>query len=130
MYTGELTDENISSIFRDAADFMRRELHCGAHTLYAYAIDGLIASAYASDYIFKPITQHLEAPNVEELYQRALSGMIYNNVAKPCEDLDTVALLLVNGFCVVLFPEVGAIAFEVRTPDKRGTSRKKRTNRL
>ena len=122
MYTGKLNDENISCIFRDAADFMRRELHCADHTLYAYAIDGLIASAYASDYIFKPITQHLEAPTMEQLYERALSGMIYNNVAKPCEDLDAAAMLLVNGFCVVLFPEVGAIAFEVRTPDKRGTS--------
>ena len=122
MYTGKLSDENISHIFRDAADFMRRELRCGDHTLYAYAIDGLIASAYASDYIFKPITQHLKAPTMVQLYERALDGMIYNNVAKPCEDLDAVALLLVNGFCVVLFPEVGAIAFEVRTPDKRGTS--------
>lgn len=122
MYTGKLSDENISCIFRDAADFMRRELHCSGHTLYAYAIDGLIASAYASDYIFKPITQHLQGRTMTELYQRALDGMIYNNVAKPCEDLDTVALLLVNGFCVVLFPEVGALAFEVRTPDKRGTA--------
>ena len=122
MYTGKLSDENIGHIFRDAADFMRRQLHCGEHILYAYAIDGLIASAYASDYIFKPITKHLNAPTMSELYQRALDGMIYNNVAKPCADLDTVALLLVNGFCVVLFPEVGAIAFEVRTPDKRGTS--------
>lgn len=122
MYTGKLTDENISHIFRDAADFMRRSLQCGEHTLYAYAIDGLIASAYASDYIFKPITQHLTAPTMEQLYENALSGMIYNNVAKPCEDLDTTALLLVNGFCVVLFPGVGAIACEVRTPDKRGTS--------
>ena len=122
MYTGNLTDENISHIFRDAADFMRRSLQCGEHTLYAYAIDGLIASAYASDYIFKPITQNLTAPTMEALYENALSGMIYNNVAKPCEDLDTAALLLVNGFCVVLFPGVGAIACEVRTPDKRGTS--------
>ena len=30
------------------------------------------------------------------------------------------AFLLVNGFCVVLFPGVGAIGFEVKTPDKRG----------
>jgi len=121
-YPGPVTDKNISYIFRDAADFIRRELRCGEHTIYAYAIDGLIASAYASDYIFKPITQHLQAPTMEELYQHALKGMIYNNVANPCKDLDSVALLLVNGFCVVLFPEVGAIGFEVRTPDKRGTS--------
>lgn len=122
MYTGELTDENISHIFRDAADFMRRELRCGEHTLYAYAIDGLIASAYASDYIFKPITQHLVGSTMKDIYENALAGMIYNNVAKPCSDLDAAALLLVNGFCVVLFPETGALAFEVRTPDKRGTS--------
>lgn len=121
-YHGALTDENISSIFRDAADFIRRELRCGKYTLYAYAIDGLIASAYASDYIFKPITQHLQGSSIKELYQNAINGMIYNNVAKPCEDLNAVAMLLVNGFCVVLFPDVGAIAFEVRTPDKRGTS--------
>lgn len=121
-YSGKLTDENISNIFRNAADFIRRELRCGEHTLYAYAIDGLIASAYASDYIFKPITQHLHGSSMEELYRHAMDGMIYNNVASGCTDLDTVALLLVNGFCVVLFPNVGAIGFEVRTPDKRGTS--------
>ena len=121
-YPGPLTDENISHIFRDAADFIRRELRCGEHILYAYAIDGLIASAYASDYIFKPITQHLRGDSMHQLYERAMDGMIYNNVAKPCSDLDQTALLLVNGFCVVLFPDVGAIAFEVRTPDKRGTS--------
>ncbi len=117
-----MTDENISHIFRGAADFIRRELHCGDHTIYAYAIDGLIASAYASDYIFKPITQHLRGSTMQELYDRAMTGMIYNNVATPCKDLENVSFLLVNGFCVVLFPGVGAIGFEVRTPDKRGTS--------
>lgn len=121
-YFGEMTDENISGIFDGAADFIRRELRCGEHTLYAYAIDGLIASAYASDYIFKPITNHLQGDTMAQLYRGALDGMIYNNVAKPCEDLDAVALLLVNGFCVVLFPGMGAVAYEVRTPDKRGTS--------
>lgn len=121
-YPGSLSDQNIRHIFRDAADFMARELHCGKHTLYAYAIDGLIASAYASDYIFKPITQHLQGETMQDLYQHAMTGMIYNNVARPCTDLDTVALLLVNGFCVVLFPGVGAIGFEVRTPDKRNTA--------
>lgn len=122
MYTGKLSDENISAIFRDAADFIRRQLHCGNHTLYVYAIDGLIASGAASDYVIKPITQQLNAPTMSVLYQKALGEVIYNAVAKPCEDLDTAARLLVNGFCLVLFPGVGALAFEVKTPDKRGTS--------
>lgn len=119
-YFGEMTDANVSNIFRDAADFIRRELRCGAFTIYAYAIDGLIAAAYASDYIFKPITQHLTADSMEALYRRSMDGMIYNCVAVPCEDLDRIAFLLVNGFCVVLFPGVGAIGYEVKTPDKRG----------
>ena len=121
-YPGLVTDENIRAIFSDAADFIRRQLRCEDHILYAYAIDGLIASGDASQYIFRPITEHLRGDVMLTLYQNAQSGMIYNSVAVPCKDLDTVARLLVNGFCVVLFPGVGALAFEVKTPDKRGTS--------
>ena len=121
-YAGELTDENISRIFNGAADFQRRVLRCGEYTLIAYAIDGLIASSAASEYIFRPITESLQGNSMQELYQAALTGSIYNNVATPCADLSQAALLLVNGFCVVLFPGTGALAFEVRTPDKRGTS--------
>lgn len=120
--SGEMNDVNICSIFEDASDFVRRELRCGEHKLYAYAIDGLIAAADASDYIIKPITQHLQADTMQKLYDRAMQGQIYNSVAVPCDDLNKVAFLLVNGFCVVLFPGVGAIGFEVKTPDKRGTS--------
>lgn len=121
-YGGEMRDENISQIFQGAADFIRRELLCGKHRLYAYAIDGLIASGQASDYIFKPIIQNLSGDSMEQLYRQAMSGVIYNCVAVACEDVDQIARLLVNGFCVVLFPDVGAVAYEVKTPDKRGTS--------
>lgn len=120
MYPGELTDKNICEIFQDAGDFVRRKLRCGEFTLVAYAIDGLTSGADASDYIFKPITRHLQGNTMQELFDGALNGMIYNSVANACQDLDTVALKLVNGFCVVLFPQVGAIAFEVKTGEKRG----------
>lgn len=120
MFTGPINDANISSIFRQAGDFIRRELRCGEFTLYAYAIDGLTSGGDASEYIFKPISQQLAAGSMQELYDRALYGVIYNSVASPCEDLDSVAMKLVNGFCVVLFPGAGAIAYEVKTGDKRG----------
>lgn len=122
VYPGEMTDENIRDIFRDAADFIHRELRCGTFRLYAYAIDGLIAAATASDYIFKPIVQNMSGDSMESLYKKAMAGGIYNAVAVPCNDLTNMAFLLVNGFCVVLFPGVGAIGFEVKTPDKRGPS--------
>ena len=122
MYPGVLTHENICAIFSGAADFIFRRLICENHTLYAYAIDGLVSGADASEYIFKPITEHLSAPSLAQLYAKALHGSIYNIVAKPCQTLDDVANYLVNGFCVVLFPGEGAIAYEVKTGEKRGMS--------
>ncbi|MBQ3215529.1 MAG: spore germination protein [Oscillospiraceae bacterium] len=121
MYRGELTDENIRSIFGGASDFVARELRFGLRTVYYYAIDGVIAANTASDYVIKPLTA-LQADSMQELYECALHGNVYNSVADACGDLDTVALKLVNGFCVVLFPEVGAVAYEVKTPEKRGLS--------
>lgn len=122
MYFGEVTDPNIRHIFRDAGDFIVRPLKCGKFTLYAYAIDGLTSGADTSEYVIKPITDNLRGDTVQALYTSALRGRVYNSVADPCRDLDTVALKLVNGFCVVLFPGAGAIAFEVKTGEKRGIS--------
>lgn len=120
MYPGDMTDKNISAIFDGAGDFQRRELDCSKWTLYAYAIDGLTSGGDISHYVFKPITEHLTANSMEELYCFALKGMVYNSVANACKNLDDVARKLVNGFCVILFPGVGAIAFETKTSDKRG----------
>lgn len=121
-YPGPVTDENIQNIFRGAGDFIHRRLQCGKFTLYAYAIDGLTAAAYIADYVFKPISEQLRGESMEELYTAALHGVVYSTVADACKDLDTVANKLVNGFCVVLFPGVGAIAYEHKTPEKRSLS--------
>ncbi len=119
MYPGALTHENICEIFTDASDFIIRPMNCGSMLLYTYAIDGLTSGGDISDYVIKPITEHLQGADMHALYANALRGMIYNGVADPCGDLDTVALKLVNGFCVVLFPGVGAIAFEAKTSVQR-----------
>ena len=115
-------DPDIRALFGNAGDFMARELSCCGFTLYAYAIDGLTSGGDTSEYVFKPLAQHLVGENMEQLYENALRGGVYNSVAEPCKDLDDVALKLVNGFCVVLFPGTGAIAFEVKTGEKRGPS--------
>ena len=120
-YTGSITDENISRIFDGAGDFVRRKLQCGTHTVYAYAIDGLISSSEASDFIIKPLSKVPQDISPDELYRYADKGMVYNCVAEPVPDLTELAYKLVNGFCVVLFPNGKAIAYEVKTPDKRGT---------
>ena len=118
----EITDKAVCAAFRDAGDFIRRPICCAGHTLYVYAIDGLIASSAATEYIIKPAMEALCGGTPAELYREALEKVIYNVVTIPCKDLQDVTLKLVNGFCILLFPGAGAIAFEVKTPDKRGTS--------
>lgn len=122
MYPGEITDENVCSVFEGANDFVPRQIKKGGWVLYAYAIDGLVSGGDISQYIIKPIAELLDGPSMEVLYDCALHGTVYNAVASSCADLDDVALKLVNGFCVVLFPGVGAIGYEVKTGDKRGPS--------
>lgn len=117
-----MTHEEIQSRFRGTGDFIVRELRCCGFDLYAYAVDGLVSGADMSDYVIKPIAQTLRGGSMEELYRSAMAGSIYNGVANACTDVDTVTTKLVNGFCVVLFPGVGAIAFEVKTGVSRGPS--------
>ena len=114
-----MTDAEIRARFAGASDFEARALRTGENTLYGYFIDGLVASGFVADYIYKPVVQELPA-SVVDAYNTALRGGIYNAVARPCKDLEDAANKLVNGFCVVLFPGVGAIAFEARTGVSRG----------
>ena len=118
----EMRHDEILKMFEGAGDFVVRELNCGQFKLWAYSIDGLTSGMAISDYIIKPISQQLCAEKMDELYRLALQGLIYNAVAVPCKDAPDVARKLVNGFCVVLFPMVGAIAFEVKTGEKRNPS--------
>ena len=119
MYTGEVNDENIRSIFREAADFNARSLQCDGHTIYTYAIDGLTSGGDISEYVIKPLLENARGETMCDLYHNALNCVVVNAVAKPCENLCDIALMLVNGFCIALFPAVGAIAFETKTGEKR-----------
>lgn len=114
-----MTDAEIRNLFAGASDFEARTLRSGENSIYGYFIDGLVASSFIADYIYKPVVQDLPLPMVDA-YNTALRGGVYNAVARPCKNLADVADKLVNGFCVVLFPGVGAIAFEVRTGIGRG----------
>ena len=115
-----MTDKEIQKQFTQTDDFIRRVLRCGEDTLYAYAVDGLVSGGDMSEYILKPVSENLRGGSMRELYDAALHGAVYNSVAVPCEDLQTVFKKLVNGFCVILFPDVGAIAFEIKTGVNRG----------
>lgn len=114
-----MTDEEIRNAFAEASDFEYRVLRSGEGVLYGYFIDGLVSGSFVSEYIYRPISQNLPE-DTTLAYRKALEGAVYNAVARPCQDLLDVISKLVNGFCVILFPCVGAIAFEARTGVSRG----------
>ncbi len=120
-YVGEISDETICEIFGDTGDLNRRLLKIGANTLFIYSIDGLVAAAYISDLVVKPLMQDMVGGTMEELYDRAFHRTVYNVVAVPCKDLDGLLRMLLNGFCVVVFGDK-ALAFETKTPEKRSPS--------
>lgn len=114
-----MTDGEIKALFEGASDFETRVLRQGEGELHAYFVDGLVSGDAVSEYVYKPIVEKLPE-DVSQAYQAALRGAVYNCVAQPCRDLQEAASKLVNGYCLVLFPGVGAIAFEVRTSVYRG----------
>ena len=109
-----MTDAEIRRVFDGAGDFETRVLRFGEDTLYAYFIDGMVTGSFVAEYIFCPVVRDLPR-DIPAAYEAAIRGGVYNAVAKPCKNLDDVASKLVNGFCVVLFPGVGAVAFEAKT---------------
>ena len=113
-------EEAIENLFEGAADFCVRSIFCGGQHLKVYGIDGLISGNACSEYIIDPLMTHLRQGTMEEVYNQALYEVTCNSVALPCEDLEDAARKLVNGFSVVVFPGAGAIAYEVKTNDKRG----------
>ena len=114
----QLTDEQIRGLFNDAGDFVSRELRCGRLTVYAYFIDGITAGGNIAEYVFKPLYENAAA-DMASFYQQALTGSVYCAATSACKDLNDAAMKLVNGFCVVLFPGVGAIAYEMKTSVNR-----------
>lgn len=116
-----MTDEEISGLFRNAEDFERRLLREGAQTIFAYYIDGLTSGTQIAEYIIKPVCERLPG-DLPRAYETALRGGVCSASVKPCRTLEETAERLVNGHCVLLFPGTGALAFEVRTGEKRSPS--------
>ena len=82
MYSGAMTDENIRSIFQGAGDFIARELMCSGLRLYAYMIDGLVSGSDASEYIVRPISEHLQGQTMEELYDLAELFKVFGDTTR------------------------------------------------
>ncbi len=105
--------------FEECGDFVQRTLTVGGHTVHLYFIDGLTAGGDIGNLLLRPLMQDLDGNTMAVLYENALHATIYSAVAQEAKDAEKVAFFLVNGFTVVLFPGVGAVAYETRSPVRR-----------
>lgn len=118
-YPKEISCANVERVFADAADLVVRPVTIQGVTATAYFIDGLTSGSEIAEYVLQPMAQNLFG-TAEEQYTGCLDGTVYSAVAKQVRDMEQLCLLLVNGFCVVVYDAIGkAVAFEAKTGEKR-----------
>ena len=109
--------------FEDAADFETRKVLCGGQLLTVLFLDGLTSGGDIAEQVVRPLAQMTDEAREEVLYTRALQGGVWCASVKEPESTQQAAELLVNGFCVILFPKSGkALGCEVKTGEKRSPS--------
>ncbi len=118
MSNASITDTAIRAAFAGADDFQVRSIRAAGHTLFLYAVDGLVSGGDISRFVLRPLMA-MTGSSMAEIYASALNASVYNAVTVPCTGLDAVCQSLVSGSCVVLFPGAGALAFEVKSNEKR-----------
>ena len=113
----------IAAQFEDAADFETRKVLCGGQLLTVLFLDGLTSGGDIAEQVVRPLAQMTDEAREEVLYTRALQGGVWCASVKEPESTQQAAELLVNGFCVILFPKSGkALGCEVKTGEKRSPS--------
>lgn len=118
-YPIPITRENILRIFEENGDFNKRKLLVGPEKreVWVFSIDGLVSGGDISDFVVKPLLQSMAEVSIEMTEE-----IICNAEGASVNTMDEVCAKLVNGFCIVLFEEGAAAAFEVKTGEKRSIS--------
>ena len=113
----------LAAQFENAADFETRKVLCGGQLLTVLFLDGLTSGGDIAEQVVRPLAQMTDEACEEVLYTRALQGGVWCASVKEPESTQQAAELLVNGFCVILFPKSGkALGCELKTGEKRSPS--------
>ena len=113
----------LAAQFENAADFETRKVLCGGQLLTVLFLDGLTSGGDIAEQVVRPLAQMTDESREEVLFTRALQGGVWCASVKEPESTQQAAELLVNGFCVILFPKSGkALGCEVKTGEKRSPS--------
>ena len=113
----------LAAQFENAADVETRKVLCGGQLLTVLFLDGLTSGGDIAEQVVRPLAQMTDEAREEVLFTRALQGGVWCASVKEPESTQQAAELLVNGFCVILFPKSGkALGCEVKTGEKRSPS--------
>ena len=117
-----ISKEHVLQVFRQAADLTVRPMTVDGTQMTAFFIDGLTSGSEIAEFVLQPASTLLRGSALQ-MMEQCLSGTVWSAVAKPVEDMQSLCSLLVNGFCVLVFEGLDrAVAFEAKTPEKRGVS--------
>ena len=113
----------LAAQFEGAADFETRQVLCGGQLLTVLFLDGLTSGGDIAEQVVRPLAQRTDQTREEVLFTWAMQGGVWCASVKRAQTNEEAAQLLVNGFCVILFPGSGrALGCEVKTGEKRGPS--------
>jgi len=129
LYPMKISRKNLEQLFSDCADFHIHEVCIGSHknhTVSLCFLDGVVSANDINKMVLEPLSDPFRFGRfkcLSELADMMLSGTVYGCSVKKSEDMDDLIKLITNGFCAVLFEELGfAVCFEVKTNDRRHTS--------
>ena len=114
--------EELQRRFDRAADFTARELRAAGVDCTLCFIDGLTSGAEIAEFVIRPLGRLAGPLAPAVLLDRALSGGAEAASAALCADAEDAEAKLLNGFCVLVVPEAGAAAFELKSGEKRAPS--------
>jgi len=122
---GPLTAARLGEVFDGCVDFQERSVAVGGNEavrLPLLYLAGMVRMERVSDYVLRPLTQDAALGRMElgQAWERMGSGVLYNLSVSELTTLDEAASALVDGQCLLLWPQGGrALAFNTGTEEKR-----------
>ena len=120
-HSGDLAKE-LETVLGEPADLCRRQVRVGGLDCVLLFLDGLTSGEAVAETVLKPLSLLTEPTEPAALRDRILEGAVYCAVAQACRDPETALDRLLGGFCLLCVPGTEALAFEVKSGEKRGVS--------
>lgn len=128
-YDLPVCEKNLKEVFADCGDFETRQVWPGGRHIdgvYVCWLDGLVDGTGVSEDVIRPLGESAalaQAGSAAACMELIGRGAVWSYSFKHRETMDDLAGDIVQGFCAIVFDNVGAaLTFEVRTSNTRSIS--------